>query len=208
MSNQTRPYRKKRRAELEAETRRRITESAVELHGTIGPARTSMSAVAERAGVRRATLYRHFPDEASLFEACSAHWAAANPPPDPTAWAAIDAPDERLRAAIGELYAYWRQTEPMIANLLRDEASSETVRRQFRVFHAYMDAIPDLLMRGRRERGQARVRVRAAIGHAFAFTTWRSLVREQGLGNSQAANLMAGLVSAAAAGRAPARRAA
>src|SRR5436189_5335255 len=82
MSDQKRPYRKKRRAELEAETRLRITESAVELHGSVGPAATSMSAVAERAGVRRSTLYRHFSDEAALFEACSAHWAAANPPPD------------------------------------------------------------------------------------------------------------------------------
>ena len=96
MSDKKRPYRKKRRAELEAETRRRITESAVDLHGTIGPSRTSMSAVAERAGVRRSTLYRHFPDEAALFEACTAHWHAANPPPDLGGWAAIEDPDERL----------------------------------------------------------------------------------------------------------------
>ena len=82
MSDQKRQYRMKRRAEQEAQTRRRITESAVELHGTLGPARTSISAIAERAGVRRSTVYRHFPDEAALFGACSAHWAAANPPPD------------------------------------------------------------------------------------------------------------------------------
>ena len=69
MTVERRKYEKKRRAELEADTRRRITETAVELHGTVGPARTSISAVAERAGVRRSTLYRHFPDEAALFDA-------------------------------------------------------------------------------------------------------------------------------------------
>ena len=92
MADEKRPYRKKRRAELEEETRLRITESAVELHGTLGPAHTSMSAVAENAGVRRSTLYRHFPDEEALFEACSSHWRAANPPPDPSSWAASTIP--------------------------------------------------------------------------------------------------------------------
>src|SRR6478672_11922468 len=100
----------RRRAESQRETRRRITESAVELHGTLGPAHTTMGAVAERAGVRRSTLYRHFPDEGALFDACSAHWAAANPPPDPGAWVAIEDPDERLRAGLEDLYAFWRRT--------------------------------------------------------------------------------------------------
>jgi len=197
MSDQKRPYRKKRRAELEEETRRRITESAVELHGTVGPALTSMSAVAERAGVRRSTLYRHFADEAALFEACGAHWMEANPRPDLDSWAEIPDPDERLREAMGEIYAYWRRTEPMISNLLRDEQTSETVRQRFSGFHDYMDAARDVLVRGRRERGAARGRVRAAIGHALSFEVWRSLVREQGLGNSQAVDLMCGLVRTA-----------
>jgi AcrR family transcriptional regulator len=197
MSDQKRPYRKKKRAELEAETRRRITESAVELHGSVGPSRTSMSAVAERAGVRRSTLYRHFPDEAALFEACSSHWAARNPPPDLTAWPAIDDPDERLRTALEELYAFWRRTERMIANMLRDEATNEIVRRHFAAHRAYLDAARDVLVTGRRERGGARSKVRAAIGHALDFATWRSLVREQRLGNSQAVDLMCAMVAAA-----------
>src|SRR3954454_24302077 len=99
MSDEKRRNTKKVRAQLEAETRRRITESAVELHGTVGPARTSMSAVAERAGVRRSTLYRHFPDEDALFAACSSHWVAENPRPDLEAWAAIEDPDDRLLVA-------------------------------------------------------------------------------------------------------------
>jgi AcrR family transcriptional regulator len=198
MTDKKRPYRKKRRAELEAQTRRRITESAVELHGTLGPSRTSMSAVAERAGVRRSTLYRHFPDETALFNACSSHWAAANPAPDLGCWAAIDDPDERLWSALEELYAYYRRTEGMMENLLRDEATVPSVERTFRGFRDYLDAAAETLIGGRRVRGRARQRVRAAIGHALAFGTWRSLVREQELDDSQAAELMCRLVAVAA----------
>lgn len=197
MSDQKRPYRKKRRAELEEETRRRITESAVELHGTVGPSRTSMSAVADRAGVRRSTLYRHFPDEAALFEACTGHWMAENPPPDLGAWAAIDDPDERLRGALEELYAYWRRTERMMENLIRDEATNENVRRNFRSFHEFMAAAGEILLSGRGLRGRARQRTLAAIGHALDFSTWRSLAREQGLDDDEAVELMIGLVAAA-----------
>src|SRR6202140_3750743 len=106
MADEKRPYRKKRRAELEAGTARRITESTVELHGTLGPARTSISAVAQHAGVRRSTVYRHFPDEASLFSACTSYWAAANPFPDVDRWAAIENPAVRLPAALRELYGH------------------------------------------------------------------------------------------------------
>ena len=197
MSDQKRTYRKKRRAELEEETRRRITESAVELHGTVGPSRTSMSAVADRAGVRRSTLYRHFPDEAALFEACTGHWMAENPPPDLGAWAAIDDPDERLRGALEELYAYWRRTERMMENLIRDEATNENVRRHFRSFHEFMAAAGEILLAGRGVRGHARQRTLAAIGHALDFSTWRSLAREQGLDDDEAVELMIGLVAAA-----------
>jgi AcrR family transcriptional regulator len=197
MSDQKRPYRKKRRAELEAETRRRITESAVEMHGTVGPARTTMSAVAERAGVRRSTLYRHFPDETALFEACTGHWMAENPPPDISLWAATGDPDRRLRTALEELYAYWRRTEPMMENLLRDEATNENVRRNFRIFHQFMAAAGEILLAGRGVRGRARRRTVAAIGHALDFTTWQSLARDNGLDDREAVDLMMMLVAAA-----------
>src|SRR5438309_8599586 len=100
MPDKTRSYRMQRRAESQQETRRRITESALALHGSVGPSRTSISAVAAHAGVRRSTLYRHFPDEAALFDACTAHWAAANPLPDLDAWSAVVDPAERLRLAL------------------------------------------------------------------------------------------------------------
>jgi len=197
MSVQTRTYRMSRRAESQEQTRRRITESAVELHGTIGPALTTMSAVAEHAGVRRSTLYRHFPDEAAVFDACSSHWAAANPPPDITAWASVADPDERLRRALGEQYAYYARTAPMLENLLRDEQTSELVRERFAAFHVFMDLARDQLLSGRGLRGAARRRTAAALGHALAFTSWRSLVTEQALAQEEAVALMCALVASA-----------
>ena len=190
MPDQKRPYRKQRRAELEEDTRRRITESAVELHGTLGPSRTTLTAVAARAGVRRSTLYRHFPDEAALFAACSAHWAAANPPPDLLRWAAIADPGERMRSALGELYAYYRRTEGMLGNIVRDEATMPNIEQLFAGFRQYLEAARATLIAGRSE-GPL---VGAAIGHALAFRTWRSLAREQGLADAQAAELICRLL--------------
>lgn len=197
MSDRKRKYEKKARAEAEAETRRRITESAVELHGSLGPARTSMSAVAEHAGVRRSTLYRHFPDEVALFGACSAHWGEANPPPDIGAWAAIADPAERLGVALAELYAYYGRTEGMLDKLLRDEATVPVVRELMGSFRALIAEATDVLLQGRGLRGKARDRTRAAIGHALAFRTWQDLTGAQGLDDEAVAGLMSRLVAAA-----------
>jgi AcrR family transcriptional regulator len=198
MSDQKRPYRKQRRAELEEQTRRRITESAVALHEEVGPAQTSISAIAERAGVRRSTVYRHFPDEDALFAACSSHWRAANPPPDPRTWSSIDDPAERTRTAVRELYAFYAGTEAMYVSLLRDEPLVPAVQRRLGDFHGYLAAIGDDLAAGRGLRGRRAQYVRAAIGHALGFPTWRSLTREQGLGDDAAAELMSRLVEDAA----------
>lgn len=197
MSDRKRKYEKRARAEAEAQTRRRITESAVELHGTLGPAHTSMSAVAEHAGVRRSTLYRHFPDERTLFGACSAHWAEENPPPDIAAWAAIEDPGERLATALPDLYAYYRRTEGMMDKLLRDEATVEVVNELMGAYRAMLGQATEILMKGRGLRGNAAKRTRAAIGHALAFRTWQDLTGAQGLDDEGAAELLVGLVAAA-----------
>jgi AcrR family transcriptional regulator len=184
-----RPYTKTRRAELEQQTRERITEAAVELHGSLGPARTTVSAIAQRADVQRATVYRHFPDEDSLFAACSAHWRAQNEPPDLATWAAIRDPAARLAVALAELYAWYGRTERMLGLLIRDLPVVPAVQSQFRL-PGYLDAAADVLLAGRTERGAARRRARAALGHAVAFETWLSLVRQQGLTSAEAIRLM------------------
>jgi len=188
-----RRYRKHRRAQQEDETRRRITEAAVELHGTLGPARTTISAVAEQAGVQRATVYRHFPDEASLFGACSAHWMAGNPLPDLAEWAAVADPDERLRLALGQLYSWFDRGEYMLEKTTRDAPVVPAMQAPIAAAARWSEAAVDTLMAGRRERGEARRRARAALGHAVAFPTWRSLVREQGLSQEEAIELMTSL---------------
>jgi AcrR family transcriptional regulator len=189
----------KRRAELEEQTRRRITESAAALHTEIlGPARTTVSAIAEHAGVRRSTVYRHFPDEETLFTACSSHWAAANPPPDPAQWTGITDPAARTQTALRELYAYYRGTQRAYENLLRDEALVPIVKQLMTVYHDYQRTAQDVLMAGRRLRGGAARRARATIGHALAFPTWRSLTQEQELSDGDAVALLALLVEASA----------
>jgi AcrR family transcriptional regulator len=190
MTDEKRPYQLKARAEAQARTRQRITASAMELHGTLGPSRTSLSAVAKHAGVRRSTLYRHFPDEAALFVACSGYWMSQHPLPDLESWSGVRDPAERLRRALTEIYDYYAETEPMLANLMRDRGVVEAVERQFAQFLGYMEAARVTLMVGRQERGRRARGVRAAVGHALAFTTWRSLVREQGCTASEAVEMM------------------
>ncbi len=192
----------RRRAELEEQTRRRITESAVALHEEVGPAQTSISAIADRAGVRRSTVYRHFPDEEALFDACSSHWRAANPPPNPRAWSSIEDPAERTRAALGEIYGFYARTEAMYVSLMRDEPLVRPVERRLRDFYGFLGSIRDGLSADRGLRGRRAQLVRAAIGHALAFPTWRSLTREQALGNDEAVELMCRLVEEAASPRA------
>lgn len=202
MAGQHRSYVKRRRAEAErrtrTRTRTRIVASTVELHGTLGPARTSVSAVARHAGVRRSTVYRHFPDEDALFSACSSSWMASNPLPEVTQWKAIDDAAARLTSALNELYAYYRRTERMLGNVLRDEGTMPIVKRLLSGYRQYLEVARDTLMIGRGARGPSRRQGLAAIGHALTFTTWRSLAREQGLTDAQAAGLMCRLIDCGA----------
>jgi AcrR family transcriptional regulator len=191
-----RKYELKQRAESLAATRERIVEATVELHDSLGPARTTISAIAERAGVQRLTVYRHFPDERSLFEACSGHWAARNPAPDPSTWAALEDPEERLRIALVEIYAFYRATEGMTGNLLRDFPDSPVLQEVAAPFLAYWRTVRDVLDRGWMTRGHKRALLRAVIGHAVEFETWRSLARREGLDDAVAADAMISLARA------------
>jgi AcrR family transcriptional regulator len=199
MSRESPPKRKyelKKRAEQMAETHLRITEAAIDLHGTAGPARTTLSAVAERAGVERRTLYRHFPTEAELFAACSTHYFAANPWPDLESWRAIHDPQKRLERALDELSAYYERTEPMLNNVLRDAELVDFARDAVTPLDAYLEEAAEILTVGRPVRGRRRQLLGRALRHALAFSTWHSLTTN-GIGRSDAAKLVTALVEAA-----------
>jgi AcrR family transcriptional regulator len=183
-------YRKSKRAQEEERTRNRIVDAAEDLHGSLGPAHTTVSAVAERAGVTRATVYRHFADEESLFLACSQQWISRQQLPQPDAWGLIEDPIDRLRAGLLDIYGFYRRGQPMISNIHRD-----------------VDAVPAVVVAARRSReqrwldtllaphpGNRRMVVRAAFAHATSFTTWQSLCGAHGLSDRSAAALMLGMV--------------
>jgi AcrR family transcriptional regulator len=194
-----RRYEKKARAANEQATRMRIIEAAMDLHGSIGPARTSISAIADRAGVRRATVYRHFPDERSLFLGCSGTFAERNPMPDPATWASIPAPEQRLTQALDALYAWYERVEPMLTALMRDIDKVAIVKELQDGRFAYVESIEDGLAPGWGARGKAARRLRATIGLALDFLAWRTL-HERGLSRADAIDVMSAAVRAASEG--------
>ena len=194
----TRTYELKRRAERQEETRQRIVAAAVELHTTLGPSRTTVHAIAEKAGVTRPTVYAHFPDARSLFEACSGHVRATIPPPDPTPWDSIADPSERLETALRELYGYYELLEPLLENVQRDAAVMPVVAEMNAYRARNLEEIRELLLQAWPTRGGARARLRRAIGHALEFRTWQSLVRRQGCAADEAVQLMVAFARAAA----------
>ncbi len=187
-----RRYELKERARRQAETRRRIVAAAVDLHTSVGPARTTVSAIAERAGVQRHTVYAHFPDDRTLFRACSEHWRAEHPRPDSRRRLELDAPEQRLRGVLMDLYAWYEEVEPDLVVFLRDAA----------VVPANAEALAEgaeataALVRAVSRDWPRRKLVRAAIAHAVEFETWRSLVRDQGLSRKQAVDAMLRFVEA------------
>ena len=181
-----RKYELKRRAERLAETRRRIVEAAVDLHTSVGPAHTTIAAIAERAGVQRHTVYAHFPDERALFRACSLHWRGEHPRPDFRESLELENPDERLRGVLLALYGWYEDVESDLEVLLRDVPLVPTHAEMLDETAATTAALAGELGRGRPRRRP----VRAAVGHALEFETWRSLVRRQGLTSQQAVDAM------------------
>jgi AcrR family transcriptional regulator len=194
-----RKYELKQRAAEMAETRRRITEAAVELHGTVGPARTTISAIAERAGVQRHTVYRHFPSETELFGACSAHYFTANPLPDPQPWREINDPQQRLTHALDQLYGYYERTEPMFTNVLRDLDLVDALQPTIVPLQDYLAEAAAILAVGWPTRGRRRRVLTTALRHALDFHTWRSLAGDGHITRAEAVHLATALVQAAAA---------
>lgn len=195
-----RKYELKQRARGQAATRLAIIEAAVELHRTVGPARTTVTEVAKRAGVHRATVYEHFPDEHGLFRACSAHWDAAHPPPDIEAWAHVAEPPQRLRLALSELYAYYAESAEMLDCVLHDARSVAALANYLaEEWDPLLDAIVETLAAGWHVRGAAARRLRALLRVAVDFPTWKTLTGPGGMSSRTAATTIAAAVRCAIA---------
>jgi AcrR family transcriptional regulator len=184
-----------RRAEQIGQTRQRIVEATVTLHGSVGPAATTIAAIADLAEVTRLTVYRHFPDETALFNACSAHWMSQQQPPDHGAWARIGDPASRLRVGLADLYRFYRAGAGMLTHIYRDFAALPRDQQQW--LQDQSDRACDLLAAPfDGEPSQQRL-VRAVIGHAASFWTWRSLCIGQRLADQQAVDIMTSAILAA-----------
>ena len=188
-------YELNQRAQAMADTRRRITRATVELHQTLGPARTSVSEIARRAGVDRVTVYRHFPDDAALFAACSSDFRARNPLPGIGRWSKLTDPRQRLRCALRDLYGYYEQTEPMLANVIRDAGHMPALRAAGAPRRQWLAQAEQQLAQG--WQGNPR-QIRHAIAITLDFHTWQTLTRQRGLSRNQAIRLMLAMVEGAA----------
>jgi AcrR family transcriptional regulator len=182
---------RKRADQVEA-TRQRIIEAAVRLHTTVGPANTTITALAEEAGVTRLTVYRHFPDETPLFTACLEHWYDEHPAPDLAAWHAIGDVEKRFHHGLRDLYAWYGDTGQDLLPIYRDAEALPPAARA--TMQSQSDDFVDALTAGAGARGNARQRLRAAAGHAVSYWTWHSLVVEQSLESEDAAYLAASLL--------------
>jgi AcrR family transcriptional regulator len=195
----SRPYRQRKRREQQEQTRQRIVEATATLHAELGPAATTISAIAERAGVQRLTVYRHFPDEHALFGACSAHWFAAHPTPDPSAWAGISDPRARVEAACAALYPFYREGETTLEKVLHDAESIPALAEIMQPFRRSLAAVAERLAEGWGTAKRGRRQLRAAAAHAVAFETWRSFAR-QGLSDTESVAIMAAMMTGVATG--------
>jgi AcrR family transcriptional regulator len=182
----TRRYQLKRRAQLQQETRQRIVDATIELHETIGAAQTTISEIALRAGVGRVTVYRHFPNEEALFAACSGHYFSQHPFPDIERWKEIPDPSDRLRQALRESYAWYATNRQMIGMALAEARDLPVMAP----YHAFWDTASDLLTAAWHLRGRRRAGLKATIALALSFETHRMLTREQQLTDDQAIDLM------------------
>lgn len=160
----------KDRARAQEETRRKIVEATMHLHETLGPRATTISAIAEEAGVQRLTVYRHFPDEAAVFQACTSHWLALNPPPDPAGWTGIGEEWERIGTALSAFYGYYGATQAMWSVCFQDVEHVPALQGPMRQFLDLVDGLGVELAGN----DASRQRV-ATLQHSLAFLTWADL---------------------------------
>ena len=183
------------RALRQSQTRQRITQAALELHQQRGPLHTTITEIAQRAGVERLTVYRHFPDETSLHQACQQHFFASHPLPNLALWREVPTFSNRIQLGLSELYEYWDQTHQMFSSVLRDHAVDP--ERSGAGVVKFMSLACEALLDGEDVSGHPRQLQRALVGHAVHFYTWRSLVQEEGLSKKDAVKVMCQMILSA-----------
>ena len=184
-----RKYTKTRRSELQEETRSRIVGATVALHEELGPANTSIKAIAEKAGVQRLTVYRHFPDENSLYQACSSQWLTMNPPPDITEWEKTEQDCSQSLKALIAFYRYYRNTEKLWTKVYRDIEQVPALKNVMMGYETYLDTVRDGLLASWKLRGKSKRQLSITLRHALRFSTWQSLECEK-LSDKQKAELI------------------
>lgn len=189
-----RKYELKRRAERRDDTRRRIVEATIRLHETVGALGATITNIAREAGVSRLTVYRHFPDEVSLLQACTGTYNVAHPPPDPTALGAIEDPLRRVERALNDVYTYYAENEAMLSSGADAMPAHPALAVALEPFFEGQRRLVDLLASGWEVDGGPGSSLRAAIGHAISLPTWRSLRQHQGITHEQAVRLMVKLI--------------
>jgi AcrR family transcriptional regulator len=180
-----RTYTLRKRAEQQAETRQRIVEAAVELHGSVGPAATTVSMVADRAGVQRHTFYAYFPDERSLLTACSGLVQDRDPPPDPAAWRRIADRRRRLSTGLGVIYDYYKRNAALFSCVLRDAEYHALTREITELRYGPSKANWETVLGA-----DLSARQRSVLVLALSFYTWRTLAGEAGLEQAGAVEAM------------------
>jgi len=195
MNQEKRTYRMRKRAESKEETRQRIVEATMQLHEEVGPRATTISAIADRAGVQRLTVYRHFPDETAVFKACTSHWLELNPPPDPADWSDMEAPLERVRTAVAAFYGYYAKTRRMWSVSFRDVEDVPALQEPMADVAEFVTTVADDLTKAFGPDG-AEPRTRATIRHILQFPTWSEL-DDQGLDQAAKLDLVMAWISGA-----------
>ncbi len=190
----TRKYTKTRRAQQQDRTREKIIIATVALHAQLGPANTSIKAIAEKAGVQRLTVYRHFPDDVSLFQACTSHYLQQHPPPDMGDWAGCQDPGERSRSALLAFYRYYRSTEKMWSAAYRDVDKVRALQQPMGQFQAYLDQVRDDLVGNWGVKPAQKKSLSLTLRHCLRFVTWASLKNEN-LSDKKIVELVMGWVA-------------
>ncbi len=191
-----RRYTQKKRALQQSETRERIVQATMALHEEVGPRDTTVSAIAERAGVQRLTVYRHFPDDDALFQACTSRWFELNPPPNPETWDSIEDPIQRARKALALFYVYYRSGERMWNRAYRDREAVASLEAPMQEYEGFLTAVRDGLLKGWKLPRRTAHHLRATLHLALQFQTWRSL-DQAGLSDAAMTDLVCGWIRCA-----------